>query len=278
VAACSGAVNSVTEANNTACLEAMNEFWDSLGGVSDSLFVQLIAACESLASACEAYAGAIDKARHDLKVALAEIGVAVALTTVAGILLTVFTGGGSDAAAGAADAAEVAAIAEPVIEGFEAEVAAEVDSAIAADVAAALDSVAAEAPTVEAVEAETTEVDSAVEQELADAEGLPEPPEEPVPTVDQGAADVLEPDGDPIGEQGDRANVRVMDEANLDRTWSELVDRYGPAREIQTPKGKIEYVETPDGGRIQLRDYSKSGGKTIDIKVNGIGIRRIHLK
>jgi hypothetical protein len=249
-----------------------------VGGTSDSLFVQLITACESLANACESYAGAIDKARHDLKVALAEIGVAVALTTVAGILLTLFTGGGSDAAAGAADAAEVAAIAEPVIEGFEAEVAAEVDSAIAADVATALEGVAADAPTVEAVEAETTEVDAAVEQELADAEGLAEPPEGPVSAVDEGAADIIEPNGDPIGEPGDRANVRVMDESDLDQTWDKIVDKYGPVRETDTPKGKIEYVETPDGGRIQLRDFSKSGGKTIDINVDGIKIRKIHLK
>jgi hypothetical protein len=68
--------------------------------------------------ACDAYAKAIDDARSSLEEALAAAGIAVGLTTIVGILLTPFTFGGSDAGAGAADAAEVAAIAGPVVEGF----------------------------------------------------------------------------------------------------------------------------------------------------------------
>jgi hypothetical protein len=272
------AVQGMTDSNNTECLQAMNEFWDSLAKSGDdkALFTGLQDTCGKIAAACDGYASAIDKAHHDLKVALAEIGVAVVLTTAVGVVLSVFTFGGSDVAAGAADAAEVAAIAEPVVAEFEAAVTAEVESAIAVDVAESLVVAAADAPTIEAVEAETAELDATVEDELAEAEG--KPPEEPVPPGDQAAADILEPDGEPIGEPGRSPDVRVMDEQQLEQTWQKLVDEYGPAEVTETPKGNIEYVRTPDGGRIQLRDFSKSGGKTIDINVDGVRTTKIHLK
>ncbi|MFL6140451.1 MAG: hypothetical protein ACJ72N_01100 [Labedaea sp.] len=275
-----GAVTSVTESNNTECLRAMNEFWDSLAKSGDqrALFTGLHDACGKLGDACDGYAKAIDDARHNLKVALAEIGVAVVLTSVVGILLTPFTGGGSDAAAGAADAAEVAAVAEPVIAEFETAVAADVEATIAADVAETLEVAAADAPTVEAVEAETSQVETTIEQELADAEGTPNLPEQPVAPGDQAAADILEPGGRPIGEPGTSPSIRTMSEQELDQVWNDVVEKYGPPKEIQTPKGNIEYVETPDGGRIQLRDFSKSGGKTIDINIDGVSVDKIHIK
>ncbi|MFD1052418.1 hypothetical protein ACFQ1S_45955, partial [Kibdelosporangium lantanae] len=97
------------------------------------------------------------------------------------------------------------------------------------------------------------------------------------PPGDQAAADILEPNGEPIGEPGRSPDVRVMDEQQLEQTWQKLVDKYGPAEVTETPKGNIEYVRTPDGGRIQLRDFSKSGGKTIDINVDGVRTTKIHI-
>ncbi|HEX3649739.1 MAG TPA: hypothetical protein VHV49_15045 [Pseudonocardiaceae bacterium] len=174
-----GAVESITANNNTKCLQAMQAFWNSLAAPGDrtAILTGLHDACESIAKACDAYAKAIDDARGDLKTALAEAGIAVAVTTVIGILLTPFTLGGSDAGAGAADAAEVAAIAGPVAEEFEATVATEVGESIAADVAVDLESAADAVPDIEAAEADTTDVDSTVDEELNQSEG--DTPDEP---------------------------------------------------------------------------------------------------
>jgi uncharacterized protein YukE len=163
-----GAVNSITENSNTKCLQAMSEFWDSLAKPGDhtAILTALHDACQSIAKACDAYAKAIDDARNNLKTALAEAGIAVAVTTIIGILLTPFTLGGSDAGAGAADAAEVAAIAGPVVEEFEATVATDVEAAISADAATGLDAVADAVPDIETAEADTTDVDSTVDEEL----------------------------------------------------------------------------------------------------------------
>lgn len=167
-----GAVNGITESNNAQDLEAMSAFWNSLAGAGSkkAILTVLHDACVSIAKACDAYAKAIDDARHKLETALAEAGIAVTLTTIVGILLTPFTLGGSDAGAGAADAAEVAAIAGPVAEEFETTVATEVGESIAADVAVDLESAADAVPDIEAAEAETSDVDSTVEEELEQAE------------------------------------------------------------------------------------------------------------
>lgn len=105
----------------------------------------------------------------------------------------------------------------------------------------------------------------------------------PVAPGDKAVADIVEPGGKPIGKPGSSPNIRMMSEQELDQVWHDIVKEYGPPkqREIQYKgenKGKIEYVETPDGGRIQLRDFSKSGGKTIDIDINidGVSVDKIH--
>jgi hypothetical protein len=275
-----GAVAGITDYNNADDITQMAAFWDSLAKLGDksAILTGLHDACDSIAKACDAYAQAIDDARGNLETALAEAGIAVALTTVVGILLTPFTLGGSDAAAGAADAAEVAAIAGPLVEEFETTVVAEVGEAIAEDVAIDLETTAAAVPDIEAAEVEVADVDATVEEELAQAEGRTELPEEPTAPADQPIKDIFEPDGEPIGEPGNSPGVRTMSEQDLERTWTDIESKYGPAKTIQTGKGTIEYVETPGGGRIQLRDFSKSGGKTIDINVDGVGIDKIHVK
>ncbi|MFL6120574.1 hypothetical protein [Actinophytocola sp.] len=167
-----GAVTGITDYNDADDIAAMGEFWDSLAKPGDrkAVLTGLHDACDDIAKACDAYAKAIDDARDNLKTALAEAGIAVALTTVVGILLTPFTLGGSDAAAGAADAAEVAAIAGPLVEEFEATVATEVGTAIAEDVAIDLEATAEAVPDIEAAEAEAADVDETVDEELTSAE------------------------------------------------------------------------------------------------------------
>jgi hypothetical protein len=177
------AVNSITESNSTECIQAMSEFWNSLAKPGDdkAILSALHGACDSIAKACDSYAQAIDDAHHKLEWALAGAGLAVGITTAVGILLTPFTGGGSDAAAGVADAAEVAAIAGPVVEEFEATVVTEVGESIAADLATDLEATASAVPDIEAAEAEAADVESTVEQELEQTEDAGLRPDDPLP-------------------------------------------------------------------------------------------------
>ncbi|MGH3624105.1 MAG: hypothetical protein ACRDQ5_20315 [Sciscionella sp.] len=168
-----GAVRSITESNSTECLDAMESFWNSLAKQGDkkAILTALHDACDGLGNACDKYAQAIDDAHSKLKGALIGAGIAVGLTTIAGILLTPFTGGGSDVGAAAADSAEVAAIAGPIVEEFEATVLADVDAAVSADLAVDLEATAEAVPDIEAAEADLEDVDATVDKELTDSEG-----------------------------------------------------------------------------------------------------------
>ncbi|MFB8241059.1 restriction endonuclease fold toxin-2 domain-containing protein [Kitasatospora purpeofusca] len=68
---------------------------------SQPLMVNLSSACRELQSICEQYAHAVEACQDKL----IELGIAAGVITAAGVILTVFTLGGSDAAAAAADAA-----------------------------------------------------------------------------------------------------------------------------------------------------------------------------
>jgi len=259
-----GAVESITASNDTHCLQAMSRFWDSLAKPGDkkAILTALHDACDSIAKACDAYAKAIDDARTHLEHLLIGAGIAVAVTTVVGILLTPFTGGGSDAAAGAADAAEVAAIAGPAVEEFEATVAAEVGESIAADVAADLEATAEAVPDIETAEAETAEVDSTVEQELEQAEdGLAETATRP-----ESAPELKIDDGQFGTKIGKHAQDYGLDPANpADRAWlrghiEEIVDN--PQEVRQGPLN-------PSGGGANDDFFFRRGDDVIVTKSDG---------
>jgi hypothetical protein len=96
------------------------------------LMENVSAGCRQIARMCQQFADAIDDCRHTL----IALGVAAGVITAGGVILTIFTLGGSDAAAAAADASLAA----------EAAVAAEALAAAEADLAAA--AVVAEAESV----------------------------------------------------------------------------------------------------------------------------------
>jgi hypothetical protein len=153
---------------NDDTVQAINGFWSQVYSPGDTSTVlagtQQI--CQSLGDACNKYADAIDAKRSQVKDALIGAGIAVGITTIVGVLGTIFTGGGSDAAAGAADEAEVAAIVGDVAAETSATVEADVGATIGSDLVATVEAAAEDVPSVETAEAETTEVQGDIEGSL----------------------------------------------------------------------------------------------------------------
>lgn len=164
------------EANDDTT-QAINGFWTQVYSLGDPRTVlagaQLI--CESLAKACTQYAQAIDAKRSDVQAKLIGAGILVGLTTAVGILGTVFTGGGSDAAAGVADEGEVAATVGDVAAETSATVEADLGTTIGSGLVETVEAAADDAPAVETADAETTEVqgdlEGSLDKDMADAEG-----------------------------------------------------------------------------------------------------------
>ncbi|MGH3525074.1 MAG: hypothetical protein ACRDU4_20145, partial [Mycobacterium sp.] len=98
--------------SNDDTTQAIGGFWSKICNPGDNTTVLAAAyqICQSLGDACGKYADAIDNKRSDVKGKMIGAGFAVGVTSIVGVLGTLVTGGGSDAAAGEADVAEVAAI------------------------------------------------------------------------------------------------------------------------------------------------------------------------
>ena len=157
--------------------QAINGFWSQVYSPGDNTTVLAGAQqlCQSLGDACDRYASAIDSKRSDVQGKLIGAGILAGLTTIIGVAATIFTGGGSDAAAGAADEAEVAAVVGDVAAETSASVEADVGAVIADDLVATVEAAADDAPAVQTAEAETVGVEGGVqdslEKALASAEG-----------------------------------------------------------------------------------------------------------
>jgi hypothetical protein len=261
-----GAVTGITDYNNADDLTQMQAFWDSLAKPGDkkAILTGLHDACDSIAKACDSYAQAIDDARDNMKTALAEAGIAVALTTAVGVLLTVFTLGGSDAAAGAADAAEVAAIVGPLAEEFEVTVATEVGEAIAEDVAIDLEATAEAVPDIETAEAEAENVDTTVSEELEQTEA--ESGGKDLPTKPDSAPDLKVDDGQLGTKVGKHARDYGLDPANpADRAWMR-----GHIEDIaEHPEEVRQGPWNPQGGGASDDFFYRSGNDVVVTKSDG---------
>jgi hypothetical protein len=159
--------------------QAIGGFWAQIysPGNNKTVLAGAHQICQSLGDACNRYADAIDSKRSDVKGKLIGAGIAVGVTTIIGILGTVFTAGGSDAGAGIADEAEVAAIVGDVAADTSVAVEADVGAVVGGDLVATVEAAADDVPAVETAAAETSEVQGDIEGSLdkamADAEGDP---------------------------------------------------------------------------------------------------------
>ncbi|HEY2579049.1 MAG TPA: hypothetical protein VGI74_22300 [Streptosporangiaceae bacterium] len=148
--------------------QAISTFWAQVysPGNNTTVLAGACQICESLGSACARYANVIDAKRSEVETKLMGAGIAVGVTTILGVAASVITLGGSDAAAGAADAAEITAIVGDVGVETAATVDTEVGAAIAGDLVPTVDAAAANVPEVGIAEAETVDVEGGIEDSL----------------------------------------------------------------------------------------------------------------
>lgn len=163
------AVASITDNNSAPALDAMSEFFAQLwsgAGSNASPLDACLRACRQLAQLCERYASALDSAHLQIERAMVGAGIAVGLTTAVGAVFSFITGGGSDAAAGWADAQETAAILGPIASEFTAAVSADLEAAYLDEIVPILDSATDSIPDLTAVDAETTPIGRVLDAEL----------------------------------------------------------------------------------------------------------------
>ncbi|MDL4820782.1 restriction endonuclease fold toxin [Actinomadura opuntiae] len=148
--------------------KAISDYWAKVYAPCNdrTVLAGLSELCRILGSACDNFAQVIDHAHSNVERKLAEAGIVIGLTSLIAGGLTIFTGGASDAGGAVLDAAEAEAILGPI----EAETAAatsDVATSISEELVDVVETTAAETPTIESVEAETSELQEAVEGELA---------------------------------------------------------------------------------------------------------------
>lgn len=96
----------------------------------------------------------------------------------------------------------------------------------------------------------------------------------------QRVQDIVNPGGKPIGVPGSPGVQVVGSQQDLQQIWVQIKTALGrpPDKVIKTPKGLIDQYNLGDGKSVQYRSFSKSGGDTIDIKISGQPIKKIHVK
>lgn len=104
----------------------------------------------------------------------------------------------------------------------------------------------------------------------------PEPPddEEP-PEGDKTPKEILNPDGEPIGEPGNGRRVRILNGG--DKAARRLYKQLGRGGKSDTPPNYPgEGTRLPNGDWIGYRPSSKSKLPTVDVKVEGVDFTKIH--
>ena len=87
--------------------------------------------------------------------------------------------------------------------------------------------------------------------------------------------EILMPNGKPIGQRGNRSDIRVI--KGGDKEARKIFDKLRKTGKPSTPKGYDgKGVKLPNGDWVGYRPNSKSKLPTIDIKIEGIPFKKIH--
>ncbi|MCO5968917.1 hypothetical protein NDW01_10965 [Actinoallomurus sp. WRP6H-15] len=244
-------IGTITDTSSGPDIDAMYDYygkiWTPGGG---GVLGKLEDACSAMADACEQYAGKVRGARTKMKWELVGAGIGVALTTAGGLILTAPTGGGSDAPAGVADAAEVTAVLSPTAHELVSSVTAMMLSLLSGDIIGALTIALSTIPTITLIETEVEEeLEPALEDGMAATEGTA--------TGWRSIFDSLKAGRQP-------GSVKVVDNPTELRNLFDTMTRGGEQMPARGPKIP-EVYRLSDGTVVQWRTASKSGGETIDI-------------
>ena len=97
---------------------------------------------------------------------------------------------------------------------------------------------------------------------------------EEAPFAPRGIADLLLPDGQPVGAPGSLDVIRELPGGQ--HAAATLFEHLSKDGEDVTPPGHPgRLVQTPDGGYIGYRSSLRSGPPTIDVNIAGIAIRKL---
>jgi uncharacterized protein YukE len=96
-------------------------------------------------------------------------------------------------------------------------------------------------------------------------------------TPQQQVGQILNPGGQPVGSPGNSPGVRLVpNEDELNGLWNQIQSQLGPGQSVG-PGGQIQRIDLGGGDYVQYRPFSKSGGATIDVGIQGQGVKRIHI-
>ncbi len=104
----------------------------------------------------------------------------------------------------------------------------------------------------------------------------PETPKPEVPAEKpKEPKDILNPNGNPIGQQGKRPEIRI--EKGGDKAAKELYDKLSKGGKPDTPpRYQGEGTRLPNGDWVGYRLESRSGSPTVDVNIDGVTFDKIH--
>lgn len=108
-----------------------------------------------------------------------------------------------------------------------------------------------------------------------DTPAQPNPAPKPTRSIQESPINILKPNGQPIGRQGKRPEVRIIkgDKDAANKLFEELTKGGTNEKRVGYPgTGK----RLPNGDWIGYREVSKSGSPTIDLDVKGLNFDKIH--
>jgi uncharacterized protein YukE len=114
----------------------------------------------------------------------------------------------------------------------------------------------------------------------------PVPPDLPGPLINADSGEstpqdevggILSPGGQAVGTPGRTPGTRLLpNEDEVNGLWDDIQSKVGPGQSVG-PGGQITRIDLGGGDYVQYRPFSKTGGATIDVGIQGQGVKRIHV-
>jgi uncharacterized protein YukE len=97
------------------------------------------------------------------------------------------------------------------------------------------------------------------------------------PTPQEQVGEILNPGGQPVGDAGNSPGTRLVPNENeINGLWNEIQSKLGPGKSVG-PGGQIQRIDLGGNDYVQYRPFSKTGGATIDVGIQGQSVTRVHI-